>query len=39
VRDRNAARAERCMVEHLETVRDNMFREADPRQAPRSAAE
>ena len=31
IRDRNAARAERCMIEHLETVRDNMFRETDPR--------
>ena len=39
IRDRNAARAERCMVEHLESVRDNMFRETEPRAAARSAAE
>jgi DNA-binding FadR family transcriptional regulator len=38
IRDRNAARAERCMIEHLETVRDNMFRENEPR-GGRSAAE
>jgi len=36
--DRNAARADRCMVEHLESVRDNMFRESDDA-LPRSAAE
>lgn len=35
--DRNAARAERCMVEHLETVRDNMFGVSAA--ARRSAAE
>lgn len=40
IRERNAARAERCMVEHLETVRSNMFREAEPRPGrARSAAE
>ena len=38
IRDRNAARAERCMVEHLETVRDNMFGESGAA-TPRSAAE
>ena len=30
IRERNAARAERCMIEHLQTVRDNMFREIEP---------
>jgi DNA-binding FadR family transcriptional regulator len=34
IRERNAARAERCMTDHLDAVRDNMFREDKARPRP-----